>query len=289
MQQLVTLDQVERAEQLDPVVERLRPVVSAALRRQQVKDALHGVWLGHPLHPLLAQIPIGAWLSAGLLDLMPGSGRAPSRLIGVGVIASLPTAASGLTDWSALHRQQARVGVVHAASNVTALGCYVLSLRARRKGHGLRGRLLGFAGLAAATTGSAIGGHLAYRQAAGMNHAEEVPHLVPAGWHSVASVGDLRDGVPVTRPLGAVTIMLLRQGEDVYALADRCSHLAGPLHEGRLGTDPTGEPCVTCPWHGSVFRLRDGSVVHGPAVSPQPTLLTRIVAGEVEVMLEGAG
>jgi nitrite reductase/ring-hydroxylating ferredoxin subunit/uncharacterized membrane protein len=288
--QLVTLEGVERAERLDPVVDAIRTAVSAVLRRNRtVKDALHGVWLGHPLHPLLVQVPIGAWLSAGLLDALPGSGKAPSRLVAAGVVAALPAAVSGLGDWSELHQQQARVGLVHAASNVSALTCYLLSLQARRRGHGVRGRLLGYAGLGLVITGGAIGGHLSYRQAAGVNHAEQVPHLVPAGWHEVAAVSELAEGRPVERELGGVKLMLLRRADTVYALANHCSHLSGPLHEGQLGTDGAGEPCVSCPWHGSTFRLRDGSVVHGPATSPQPAFRTRVSGDRVEVMLEGAG
>jgi nitrite reductase/ring-hydroxylating ferredoxin subunit/uncharacterized membrane protein len=288
VRQLVTLDRIERAKALDPVVEKVRPVVSAILRDRRIKDALHGVWLGHPLHPLLVQVPIGTWISAGLLDLMPHSGRASSRLISAGLLAAAPTAVSGWNDWSVLHPEQARVGVVHATANVTAIGCYVASLRARAKGHGLRGRLLGWTGLAMVVTGGAIGGHLSYRQAAGVNHAEDVPHLVPEGWQDVGSFSELPDGTPVERDLGGVELMLLRRGDQVYALANHCSHLSGPLHEGEI-TDESGQLCVVCPWHGSTFRLRDGAVVHGPATSPQPAFRTRVVGGRVEVVLERAG
>ncbi|MFL6136417.1 MAG: Rieske 2Fe-2S domain-containing protein [Frankiaceae bacterium] len=290
MPQLVTLESVERDQRLDPVADKLRTAVRAVLRRNRaVKDALHGTWLGHPVHPLLVQVPIGAWVSAGLLDALPGSGKAPSRLIAAGVLAALPAATTGLTDWSELHPEQARVGLVHATSNYGALGCYLLSLRARRRGHGLRGRLLGYAGLALVTTGGAIGGHLSYRQAAGVNHAEQVPHLVPPGWHDVAAASELEEGRPIERELGGVRIMLLRKADVVHALANHCSHLSGPLHEGELTHDRAGEPCVSCPWHGSTFRLRDGSVVHGPATAPQPAFETRIVGDRVEVMLPGAG
>jgi nitrite reductase/ring-hydroxylating ferredoxin subunit/uncharacterized membrane protein len=288
VRQLVSLDRIERAKELDPIVEKVRPVVSAVLRDRRVKDALHGVWLGHPLHPLLVQVPIGTWLSAGVLDLMPRTGRASSRLISVGLLAAAPTAVSGWNDWSVLHPQQARVGVVHAATNVTAIGCYLASLGARAKGHWLRGRLLGWTGLAAVVAGGAIGGHLSYRQAAGVNHAEAVPHLVPEDWQDVAALSELADGTPVERDLGGVKLLLLRRGERVYALANHCSHLSGPLHEGEL-TDEAGQPCVVCPWHGSTFRLRDGAVVHGPATTPQPVFRTRVVDDRVEVVLERAG
>ncbi|OUD86582.1 3-phenylpropionate/cinnamic acid dioxygenase ferredoxin subunit [Clavibacter michiganensis subsp. michiganensis] len=76
----------------------------------------------------------------------------------------------------------------------------------------------------------------------------------------------------------------------VDALSDTCSHLSAPLHEGELGTDPkTGEACVTCPWHDSVFSLTTGAVIHGPATAPQPRFETRVTGGLVEVRLPNAG
>ena len=284
MRQLVTLERLENAEKLDRVASKVRPVITGALRNRAVKDALHGVWLGHPLHPMLTDVPVGTWTSAALLDLMPNSGKAPARLITVGLVAAAPTAAAGWADWSALHPQQARVGLVHASANVGAIGLYLLSLRARRRGHVASGRLLGWLGLASVGVGGAIGGHLSYRQASGANHTEHVPHVVPEGWRDVAALDDLPEGMPVERGLGGTKVMLVRHGDDVTAIADTCSHLSGPLHEGQLSTEG-GEECVTCPWHGSVFRLRDGAVVHGPATSPQPTFRTRVTAGRVELQL----
>jgi nitrite reductase/ring-hydroxylating ferredoxin subunit len=288
VRQLVTLDWLEDEKRLDPIVEKLRSWSLAVLRDARVRDVLHGVWLGHPLHPMLTDVPVGAWTSAAVLDLVPGSGKAPDRLIAVGAIAAVPTALAGITDWTALHEQQARVGLVHATANVSALTCYLLSLGARRKGHGVRGRALGFLGLATMLTGGALGGHLSFRLASGANHVEHVPHVVEPGWHDLGTLDDLPDGRPVVRDLDGTAVFVLRQGGDVTALADTCSHLSGPLHEGSLGSED-GEPCVTCPWHGSVFSLRDGSVVHGPATSPQPVFRSRVTAGRIEVMLEGAG
>jgi nitrite reductase/ring-hydroxylating ferredoxin subunit len=69
---------------------------------------------------------------------------------------------------------------------------------------------------------------------------------------------------------------VLRTGEDVHVLTDRCSHLAGPLHQGRIVTDDNADVCVICPWHGSTFRVADGSVVHGPATARQPSFESRV-------------
>lgn len=164
---------------------------------------------------------------------------------------------------------------MHAIANLTALGLYAGSLALRLAGNDRRGRLLAFAGLGAAGLGGYLGGHLAYRQAAGANHAESVTHLVPLGWHDLCEVRSLPDGRPVTRRLGYIDLFVLRVGDGVTVLADRCSHLAGPLHQGRLVSEG-GTACVVCPWHGSTFRLSDGTVAHGPATAPQPYFETRV-------------
>ena len=89
-------------------------------------------------------------------------------------------------------------------------------------------------------------------------------------------MADLPDGWPVTRRLGYISLFVLRAGDDVHVLTDRCSHLAGPLHQGSIISDDSGETCVVCPWHGSTFRVADGSVVHGPATARQPSFETRV-------------
>ncbi|HZE33158.1 MAG TPA: Rieske (2Fe-2S) protein, partial [Actinoallomurus sp.] len=116
-----------------------------------------------------------------------------------------------------------------------------------------------------------LGGHIAYRQAGGANHAEAVPHLVEPGWHELAAVDEFPDERATRVPLGEVPLLVVRRGKGFDVLADRCSHLSGPLSEGDLG-----DGCVTCPWHGSVFRLCDGGVERGPATAPQPVFDTDI-------------
>jgi nitrite reductase/ring-hydroxylating ferredoxin subunit len=287
MQLAESLDRLENATRLDRVTVPVRTAVQRLLRRRGLRNALHGVWIGHPLHPALVQLPVGAFLSAAILDLQPGGDRPARLLIGTGLAAAGPAAVTGLADWSQLHEQQQRVGLVHAAANTTGLACYAASLAARRRGSGVAGRVLAYGGLGALTLGAYIGGHLSYRQAGGANAAEAVPHLVPAGWQDLCAVDDLpHDGTPHRIMLDTVPLLVVRQGEAIDVLSDRCSHLAGPLHEGELSEDGS---CITCPWHGSVFRLRDGSVVQGPATAPQHSFDVRVTAGRVEVRLPGAG
>ena len=176
-----------------------------------------------------------------------------------------------------------RTGLVHAAANVAALSLYAASLAAPRR----RAAALRLAGLAAAGAGGFLGGHIAYRQSAGANQAEPVPHLVEPGWHdllSLAEFGDLDDHKPVKRMLGDVPVVVVRDGDGVHVLAERCSHLSGPLSDGEYH-----DGCLTCPWHGSVFRIADGSVARGPATAPQPAFEVREIGGAIQICLPGAG
>ncbi|HEY0248851.1 MAG TPA: Rieske (2Fe-2S) protein [Gryllotalpicola sp.] len=279
------LARIEGAQQLDALGTTVQGLVKRVLPTGPVRDLLHGVPLGHPAHPFLVQIPLGAWMSAAVLDLVPGGERAARTLIGVGTAAAVPAAASGITDWSESHPAQRRVGLVHWGANLIAIGCYTLSFVQRVRGHTAAGKKLALLGLGVASVGGYLGGHLAYRQALGANHTESVPYLLPQGWQPVAALEDLPDGELTARMVGTVPVLLYRRGERVTALADACAHLAGPLHEGEIAEDAELGLCVTCPWHGSGFSLEDGAVVHGPATSPQPVFDTRVRQGQVQVAL----
>jgi nitrite reductase/ring-hydroxylating ferredoxin subunit len=286
------VSRIEQAKGLDRFVE-LGQRVARKLPPGKVRDGLNGVWLGHALHPVLVQAPLGAWLSAAVLDSWQGidawrgaderagAEQAARRLAAFGLLAVAPAALAGAADWSEQHEQQMRVGVVHLLAVTAAAGLYGASLAA---GDPRSGRVLRFAGLAVAGAGGLLGGHISFRQAGGVNHAEAVPHLVEPGWHDVAAVADL----PVDRParvlLGEVPLLIVADGETFQVLADRCSHMSGPLSDGDLS-----DGCVTCPWHGSIFRLADGSVARGPATAPQPAFDTRTRDGILQVRLPDAG
>ncbi|HEV7650846.1 MAG TPA: Rieske 2Fe-2S domain-containing protein [Actinophytocola sp.] len=276
------VDQLARARVLDRVAGAVRDAVHAVLRPGVVKDAAHGVWLGHPLHPALAQFPLGCFTGAALLDLTGAPDPGASRLIGLGLAGSVPAAMSGLADYADGHEEQQRIGVVHAAANSAALACYTVSLLLRRSGRKRGGVAAGLAGYACATLGATLGGDLAFRHALGANHAAEVAHTGPEQWCDLGPVTDFADGKPVGRQAGLIPVMVVSSGDGFVVLHDRCSHLAASLHEGDL-VEVAGESCVECPWHGSVFRLRDGTVVHGPATAPQPVLDWQVTAGRLRV------
>ena len=185
---------LEQATVLDPVARAGERAVQAVLPRGPVKDALHGRWLGHQLHPLLVALPIGMLSGATLLDLTGGaaSRRAARRLVGAGVLAVAPTAAAGLADWSELgaFQRPKRVGVAHATANAVSAMLYAASWFARRQGHHDRGRNLALAGAAGLSIGGYLGGHLAYSQGVGVNrNADE--QREPKEWTDTIAAAEL--------------------------------------------------------------------------------------------------
>jgi nitrite reductase/ring-hydroxylating ferredoxin subunit/uncharacterized membrane protein len=276
------LDRVESARALDRVADPLQRAVTAVVKGR-VSDVLHGVWLGHPLHPGLVPMTLGSWFSAAVLDATGRDKRAATTLVAVGTAAAVPTAATGLTDWASLSREQRRVGLIHATGNSVALSLFAASLVARLRGRHRGGRALGFAGLASAAVSAYIGGHLAYRQGAATNQAEPWLRQIPEGWHDICREQDLAGGAPLVAHVGEVPVLAVRRGGgEVTAMIEHCGHETGPLGGGeQILVD--GAECVVCPWHGSTFRLSDGVAVRGPAASGQPVLQTRIVEGRVQV------
>jgi nitrite reductase/ring-hydroxylating ferredoxin subunit/uncharacterized membrane protein len=276
------LDRVESMRALDKVADPIQRAVLTVVRGR-ARDALHGVWLGHPLHPAIVPVTLGSWVSAAVLDASGGDEQAATVLVGVGAASAVPTAAAGLNDWASLSREQRRVGLVHSAGNSIALGLYVASLIARLRGRHDRGRVLGFAGLAAASVSAYVGGHLAYRQGAATNQAEPWLRQIPEGWHDVCREADLDGGTPLVAHIGEVPVLAVRDGSgDVTVMIEHCGHETGPLGHGERVMIGDTE-CMVCPWHGSAFSLSDGSVVRGPAATGQPLLQTRIVEGRVQV------
>jgi nitrite reductase/ring-hydroxylating ferredoxin subunit/uncharacterized membrane protein len=277
------VDKVETSEALDPVVDG---ALGAGRRltgsSDAVKNLLSGTWLGHRLHPLMTDAVIGPWLSAWLLDLAGGRGseKAADRLVAVGVAAYLPTAMAGMSDWSeSTERSQHRSGLVHAAANTVGLGFQIASLVARARGNRRAAKVHSTVAMAAVGAGGWLGGHLSYALGVGVEH--------PTGdlgreWAATIPLDDLGDGRPVGVVVEGVDVVLVRRDGIVHALAATCRHAGGPLAEGALE-----DGCLTCPWHGSRFRLADGAVVRGPATTPQPCYETRLRDGRVEVRALG--
>jgi nitrite reductase/ring-hydroxylating ferredoxin subunit/uncharacterized membrane protein len=264
---------------LDPVGTTLGKLVRGAVRPRRLKEVLSGSWLGHPLHPVLTDVTIGTLTSALLLDWLGGRAGRPAaqRLIGLGLLSATPVVASGVSDWAdteVANESVRRIGLVHASSNLVASTLFAASWAARRRGDD--GRLLALAGGAALTAGGYLGGHLSFAEGVGVDHTtfEEAPE----GWTDVLADSELGESEPRCVEAEGTAVMIVRRGGALYALSNHCAHRGGPLHEGDF-TDTT----VTCPWHSSVFDLRDGALIHGPAAYPQPAWDARSRAGRIEV------
>jgi len=288
MSLLGILDRMSDSSALDRLIEPARKGVLAVLRPTVVKDFLHGTWLGHPLHPVLVQVPVGAWTSAGLLDAIPPLRPAATVLIGAGVATAVPAALSGAADWSEQELGVRRLGAVHATANTVALGLFVGSLAARARGRGGLGRLLSYAGLGLVTGSAAVGGHMSYAQSSGASHATAAARALEHDWIDLGPLDDLPEGRPALRTGAgsgaAVPLAVVRRGTRVDVFVGACAHLAGPLHEGSV-EDVRGHSCLVCPWHGSAFDLDSGAPRRGPAATAQEKLDVRMQAGRVMARL----
>jgi nitrite reductase/ring-hydroxylating ferredoxin subunit/uncharacterized membrane protein len=268
-------------EALDSTADAISGFVRKVIPAGPVKDALSGSWLGHALHPLLTDVPIGLWTSALTLDWVGGDDArvAADRLIALGVGATVPTVVSGYSDWADStvgNPAVKRIGLAHAASNVVAVTLFASSWVARKRGSRGTGKLLALVAGGALGAGGFLGGHLSYAEGIGVDQtAFDEPE---DSWQDALGEAELAEGQPQVADVEGVPVMLLRQGGQVFALSDRCAHRGGPLHEGEIS-----DGCVTCPWHGSVFRLSDGSLERGPSAYPQPAWEARTRDGRIEV------
>ncbi len=269
---------IEDSTAVDRVTKPLQRLASRMVEPRLVRNTLSGTNLGHPLHPMLTDVPIGAWLASAVLDKVGPAGSEPAAdlLVGAGIAAAVPTALSGWNDWSDTYGPETRLGFAHAAANSVALACYSASLAARALGKRGAGRALGYAGLTTMTAGGYLGGHLSFVRGINVNHTA-FEHR-PTDWTDVAADTDVGEGATLRVTAAGAPVLLHRRHGSLYALANTCSHMGGPLDEGKVD-----DGCVTCPWHGSVFRLDDGHIVRGPASTPQPVYQTRVVDGSIAV------
>ena len=255
---------------------------------RRAQNALNGVWLGHPLHPVLTDLPIGFWTAAlafDALDALGGQERlrsAADAALGAGICTALGAAASGIADWQFTSDESRRVGLIHALLNGSALTLNAVSFILRRRGRRTAGRGLSLAGYAIASAAAYLGGHLVYEDRIGVDHT--AGQTAPADFTPVLAETDLLENQPRRADTPGMPVVLVRHGGQIYALADTCAHLGGPLSEGTLQDDS-----IVCPWHSSRFTLEEGRTLDGPSAFPQPTLETRVRAGQIEVRAKGAG
>jgi nitrite reductase/ring-hydroxylating ferredoxin subunit/uncharacterized membrane protein len=273
----------------DPIQQAVRTLFeSAGESGRHLKNFLHGSALGHPLHPALIDLPLGSWTLAAILDAIEVSrgrkkGKAADTAIKIGLIGAVAAAVAGLTDWSETDARAKRIGMTHGMMNLAATALYATSLLVRRRSRP-KGIGLSMIAYAIASSSAFLGGHLTYGEQIGVDHTATAEQGKPEDF--VAVLDD--DKLPAEKPTKAiadgVSLVLVRQGETIYALRDTCSHLGGPLSEGKLEGNS-----IRCPWHGSRFCLEDGRVLDGPAVFPERVFDVRVREGKIEVRAQKEG
>jgi nitrite reductase/ring-hydroxylating ferredoxin subunit/uncharacterized membrane protein len=282
------LNAIAKQDWVEPVADAIQQLVHGAFpgdAGRQVKNVLHGTWLGHPLHPVLTDVPVGAWTVALALDALEGiSGRkelgaGADAAVGIGLLGAVGAAITGLTDFSETDGRGKRLGAVHGLLNVVATSIYTGSyfLRKRRSTR-QQGIALSMLGFAIASASAYLGGHLAFGEQIGVDHTATQDNTKPETFTAVMKDADLGADTPTRAMAGDVAICLVRRGGNIFAITDTCPHLGGPLSEGKLVGD-----AIQCPWHQSELALDDGHVVNGPTVFPARCFDVRVRGGNIEV------
>lgn len=276
-------------EWLDGVADPLQKAVHASLENAPgVKNALHGIWLGHPLHPALTDIPVGAWTVAMVLDALETLGgreelgAGADAAIAVGLIGAVGSAVTGLADFSDTDGAGKKVGVVHGVLNVVATGLFTASWILRKSRRRSTGRALSMLGYGVALASAYLGGHLVLSEQVGVDHTATADAGKPAHFVRVIAEASLREDKPARVVADGVAIVLVKREGAIYAISETCPHLGGPLSEGKLVGN-----AIQCPWHGSQLALDDGHVVNGPTAFPARCYDVRVRDGHVEVRARG--
>jgi nitrite reductase/ring-hydroxylating ferredoxin subunit/uncharacterized membrane protein len=281
------VDAVPSSDLLGRIAAAVQPPLAAALEgdgplRGPIKDILHGTFLGHPLHPLLTDVPIGAWTITALCDALEIAHvrryrDAADLTLVVGVFGALASAVTGLADWSDTKDEPQRTGMLHAIVNSSALACYLGSLAARRSGARGVGIAAAAGGYALLIAGAYLGGELSFGMQLGVKHTA-VPIEPPKTFVHASDETELAPGRSYPAEARGVPVLLSNQGGELCAVSGVCTHRGAPLADGDV-TDG----CVRCPWHGSRFALATGAVVEGPATFPLAHFETKRGAGGIAV------
>ena len=279
---------IENQEWLQPIQDQGGELVknayaSAGSAGQVAKNALHGVWLGHPLHSAITDVPVGSWTVAATLDVLEMRGNSEYKAgadaaVMIGLVSAIPAALSGMTDWSETYGNPQRVGAMHGILNMSAAALYAGSYAARKLRKRGLGRWLGFLGFGCVLASAYLGGELSYSQKIGVSHAPDPDEELPQGYTIAIALAELTQGKPAKAVVNGTEVFILKRGAKIYAMANKCSHLGGPLSEGKLEGDS-----IVCPWHGSRFCIADGRVEDGPATNDQPVLDVKRQRGNVLV------
>ena len=251
-----------------------------------LQDFMNGTWLGHTLHAVLVDVVVGGSTAALLLDLMrvvfgvEGLETATMWVLALAALSAVGAILTGVTDYkdTAPESTERDVTALHGLVNIGATVLFGVSLAQRVAAEHDAAFWLLLVAYALVSVGSYIGGHVVYKYGYMVNRNAFNRGKRAKDFTPVVAAAALPDGMPIKVMFGSTAVMVLRRGDVVHALKDSCSHAGGPLSDGELDGDT-----ITCPWHRSTFRLADGSVVHGPASSRQPSYRARIAGDQVEL------
>lgn len=282
------LDQlIARQRWLDTIGEPLQKTIVSLFARggrtgKQTKNLLNGTWFGHPLHPALTDIPIGAWTTTLVLDAVAAArddealAKAADITLATGLVGAAGAALTGVTDWSDTYGKERSVGLLHGLLMVATVATYSAALGARLSGARSAGAALGGAGYALLLGAAYLGGEELSGIGYGVNHTAF--QSGPADYVAVLPAAELPDETLTRAAARGLAVLLARVDGQICALHDTCVHAGCSLAEGTLeGTS------VICSCHGSQFDLHDGAVINGPATMPEPHLDVRIENGMIEV------
>jgi nitrite reductase/ring-hydroxylating ferredoxin subunit/uncharacterized membrane protein len=277
------IDRLSRNTALSQLAQRVQPVVVKLLTAAgvPVQNVLHGSVLGHPLHAIMTDVPVGAWTVTAALDaveLLGGPpGSASDAALVVGLLGAAGAILSGWADWSDTTNDPRTLGMAHALVNGTAVTAYLAALPLRRGSRRRLGLLLSFAAYGVVSAGAFIGGELSYGQLLGVKHTAE-PIVPPDVFRIVLPIADVPADRPAVADFNGIPVLISRTSDGVAAVSAVCTHRGAPLRDGEFK-----DGCVTCPWHGSRFALDDGRILQGPATFPQPRFEARITGADVEL------
>jgi nitrite reductase/ring-hydroxylating ferredoxin subunit len=229
-----------------------------------IRNLLNGTWLGHPVHALLTDVPIGAFTLVIILDVLDQRYAADVALA-FGVLAMLGAALAGFADYADTDGKARERASLHSTLMIVALIVYLISIGIRWSGGTDRTAAIATSVIAYLIVAAAayVGGDIAYNLGNMVDRHAWRPK--GAKWQPVEAPADLPENTPTKAKMGAQTLVLVRRGDAVMALHETCAHAGGPLSEGTLEKD-----CIVCPWHGSRFQLATGHNKGGPAVYDQP-------------------
>ncbi len=249
---------------------------------RKIKDLLNGTWMGHALHPVLTDIPTGTWTATLLLDLVwlaeehEDIARDSDLTLVLGLLGALGSAVTGATDWSDLEGANRRLGLMHGLLNGGIVVLNTTSLLMRKLGQRRAGVTLSSIAYGVLLFSAYLGGDLVFAKGIGVNH--EAFEGGPDTFTPVMNVEDLVEGELTRANAGSIPVVLLKQGNTIYAIGDICTHMGCSLAEGKVE-----DGVVQCPCHGSRFRMSDGSVVTSPAVYAEPRFAVQVRNGKIEL------